>query len=378
MSELEYKINEFIKLKLEDDKTFIYIEDEKFLNCIRLMLQIPIDDTEDFEEINSIDEAASVHKTLYQNTVYEDYQPHTITPEQEFWGHCSNLQVWFEHEYDSRLIHSNIAFPLLKRLSKAGDPLARRVLKHEVAERFTAGYLPVTIYLINENYLHIFNKEELKVLVKYLIGEINKLNEDFLERQSKAELNDIGRALNEIGQYNKAKEILSKAMEKDPYYSIALNNIGISYYNEKNYERAKENYSKAAENDPNDALAWSNLSEIYDIEGDFEKSMELSEKALFLSPNNYEALFFYAHANYKKDYYDRAIKYYKKALDIEDDDKLSFTLKDHRIWAQLGEAYFKKGNYKEALRACEESIDLKPHYLHAMNLKKRIKKKQKR
>ena len=68
MSGLEYKINDHLSLKLEDTKTFIYIQGERFLNCIRLLLQIPKVDVEKFEEINSIDEAASLQKTLFQNS----------------------------------------------------------------------------------------------------------------------------------------------------------------------------------------------------------------------------------------------------------------------------------------------------------------------
>ncbi|MFX1237046.1 MAG: hypothetical protein ACFFAS_03805 [Promethearchaeota archaeon] len=51
-----------------------------------------------------------------------------IPPETEFLVHCSNLQAWVEHGYDARLIHSNLAFPLLKRLCEVGDPQAKRML----------------------------------------------------------------------------------------------------------------------------------------------------------------------------------------------------------------------------------------------------------
>jgi hypothetical protein len=44
-----------------------------------------------------------------------------IPPEIRFWAHCSNLETWGENNYDTRLIHSNLAFPLLKKLTEAGD-----------------------------------------------------------------------------------------------------------------------------------------------------------------------------------------------------------------------------------------------------------------
>ena len=76
-----------------------------------------------------------------------------IDPETEFWGHCSNLQSWYKHDYDTRLLHSNLSFPLLKRLTKVGDPLANKVFKEEIAKRLASGYGTVIDYLTEEGYL---------------------------------------------------------------------------------------------------------------------------------------------------------------------------------------------------------------------------------
>jgi tetratricopeptide (TPR) repeat protein len=56
-------------------------------------------------------------------------------------------------------------------------------------------------------------------------------------------------------------------------------------------------------------------------------------------------------------------------------DAIKFTLKDYRVWAQLGESYFKVGNYKEALNACEKSLELRKNYLPAVTLMKKIRKR---
>ncbi len=138
----EFKVNEYLTLKLEDDKTFIYVKGQRFLQCIRLVLQISKSDTNKFEQIDSIDEASEVYdKHLYQNRIVRGAgaievrnQTHSITPEQEFAGHCSNIQTWAENNYDTRLLHSNIAFPLLKKkkkLTEVGDLNAKRVFKEE-------------------------------------------------------------------------------------------------------------------------------------------------------------------------------------------------------------------------------------------------------
>ena len=77
------------------------------------------------EDIESIDEAAKKLNHSLENDINE----YTIPPEVEFWGHSSNLQTWYEYGYDLRLLHSNLAFPLLQKLTDIGDPLAKKVLE---------------------------------------------------------------------------------------------------------------------------------------------------------------------------------------------------------------------------------------------------------
>ena len=86
---------------------------------------------------------------------------YSISPEQEFWGHCSNLQMWYEHNYDTRIFRSNLAFPLLRELTEYGDPRAKKVFKEEIAKRIESGFLNVIFYLFNEGYLYAFNKNDI-------------------------------------------------------------------------------------------------------------------------------------------------------------------------------------------------------------------------
>lgn len=169
----EYRINEYITLKLEEKKTFIYIKGKKFMQCIRLTLLIPPQESHLYEEVESIDEAAEVYKQyLWENKIVEGPMAHpsrfqntTITPEQEFWGHCSNLQTWVEHKYDTRLLRGNLSFPLLKKLANAGDELAREIFKDEIAQRLESGYPSVVQYLIIQGYLYHFTSSELNTII---------------------------------------------------------------------------------------------------------------------------------------------------------------------------------------------------------------------
>jgi len=159
----EFKVNDYITLKLESDKTIIYVAGERFRQCKQLILNISITEITELDEIKSIDEAIEkLGKEMEGIT-------HNIPPEAEFWGHCSNLQVWYENNYDTKLLHSNLAFPLLKKLVDAGDPIARRIFKEEIIKRLGNGYPSVVEYLITEGFLDSVNREEL--LINVIIPE---------------------------------------------------------------------------------------------------------------------------------------------------------------------------------------------------------------
>ncbi|MHA2394700.1 MAG: leucine-rich repeat domain-containing protein [Promethearchaeota archaeon] len=153
----EFKINKYITLKLEKGITNIYIKEQLFRQCLSLVFNIPANQTERFEGINSIEEAVEKYNYLIY---YEGRQKVIITPETEFWGHCSNLQAWVESGYDTRVIHSNLAFPLLKKLHEVGDPAAKRLFHKEVIKRFQSGYPSVIHFLICEDYFNLLSKEE--------------------------------------------------------------------------------------------------------------------------------------------------------------------------------------------------------------------------
>ncbi len=156
--EVFFEVNDYITLRLENGKTIIYVKGRLFNQCKRVVFNLPVNRLEELDEINPIDETIKTYRRSFPvSRIF-------ITPEQEFWGYCSNLQTWVEHNYDTRLLHSNLAFPLLNRLSQAGDPQAKKVFKEEVARRLESGYLPVQLFLLNQGYLDFFTLDELQSL----------------------------------------------------------------------------------------------------------------------------------------------------------------------------------------------------------------------
>ncbi len=186
----EFNINNFLKLRLENGKTIIYVNGKRFNQCKYLLLAIPFDQITPLEEIESIDEAVQrIGNSLESERLI-------IPPKIEFWGHCSNLQVWYESNYDTRLIHKNLAFPLLEKLAEVGDPIAKKVFVEEVSLRFSEGNDIVRDFLTTEGYLRHFKFEQfysllfelvfdsfeelLKIICTYFITH-NDSVEDFFE-----------------------------------------------------------------------------------------------------------------------------------------------------------------------------------------------------
>ena len=90
-----------------------------------------------------------------------------------------NIQVWYENGYNTKLLHSNLAFSLLKALTEAGDIKAQRVFKEEIAERFNNGVESVREYLRSMDYLRYLSLEEYLSLID------NENDRDTLDRLRK-------------------------------------------------------------------------------------------------------------------------------------------------------------------------------------------------
>jgi len=211
-----FEVNEYIVLKLEEGYTNLYVKGELFNQCKFLLFTIPVDEVRTYDEINSIDEAADILDRSMESFRYA----YEISPEEEFWGHCSNLQVWAENRYDTRLLHSNLAFPLLKALADAGDPQARRAFKEEIAKRLESMYEPVVEFLIDGGYLRYLNKEELESIgISEIYKNYNK------QKELSTLMLDSQRYL-EANQLDDVVDVCNRILSIDPNNFNGLHTLG--------------------------------------------------------------------------------------------------------------------------------------------------------
>lgn len=113
-----FRICEYLELRLENGKTNIYVKDNEddwylFNHCKFLMLNIPTEEI-GYEEsqIINIDEASR----RYSKDMEQNRSEYDISAECEFQAHCSNLQAWYENDFNPNIIHSSLGVPLLEFL----------------------------------------------------------------------------------------------------------------------------------------------------------------------------------------------------------------------------------------------------------------------
>jgi len=186
---LIFQIGKFIQLRLQDNQTNIYIKNkggayQLFNQCKYLLFVNPKKTIPNNRILNSIDEMAEAYVGKHEGN-NKQFDLHIKMEKQldkttEFWGHCSNLQAWYEHDFDTRLLRRNLAFPLLKKLVDVGEPKAIKVFKEEIAKRiiedkqgFLEGIttLSTQSYLITQGYLWIFDLIEFKAILQDIILE---------------------------------------------------------------------------------------------------------------------------------------------------------------------------------------------------------------
>jgi len=183
----KFKINEFLTLKLERGNTNIYVNEERFIHCKNLILiNIPLDiiaKLEDFKSMDDIAETLGWTSVIRIKGIGSDFTllEYELDPETKFWAHCSILQAWYENDYNTLMLHSNLAFPLLKELARAGDSLAKRVIRNEIKFRFIEGSFSVREFLVEEGYLNMLSSGNFnrigREVGKELIPFIRKMNE---------------------------------------------------------------------------------------------------------------------------------------------------------------------------------------------------------
>lgn len=348
-----YRINEFLELRLEGDDTIIYVSGEPFEQCKYLLLNVPIDRLHDFD---SIDQAQKYLK----DDLEAELTPEEVglEPEEEFHAHCSNLQVWYENDYHTSLLHRNLAFPLLKVLVESGDKKAEEIFKEEIRERFKSLYPPVQSYLVQEGYLNYFEKDEIINLLNLISDghvweEIAESCE--VQKQYLSTIEALKRALHldpvnyktllklaetylKIGDNQLAISTYKNLLELYPYKHEVKISIGECYMKAGDTTNAKKMFMEALKMNQCDYYTWELLGRIFRGEGKINKAIQAFKLSVQFYPYTtdpwIEISLLYVHKNKPK----FAIKYLKKALEYNPENVFLW-LAFKRVMRRIGKGW---------------------------------------
>ena len=125
--------------------------------------------------------------------------------------------------------------------------------------------------------------------------------------------------------------------------------LGYDEFFEKKYEKAIETEREVLKEDPNFYKAYAIEGIALAYNGDFEKGMQQIDKALELKPDYGYARFNKALANELYHHYDEAIKWYEKALEVEEFE-----------WSYYGIAsvYGRKGDVNNTVKYLKLAINI--------------------
>ncbi len=361
----EFKVNEYLTLKLEEGKTNIYIKNEVFNQCKHLKIK----------ELRTLESV-------------------TITPEIDFWGHCSVLQAWAENDYSFDLLNKHYAFLLLKKLRRAGDFLAMKILKslkHCIycgkKRRIDEIYCPNCRKFIfipdladeGWKFLRDLQCEKAISIFKAALKEdpqdlaaLNYLGIYYMNlNQNRVALRIFKKALSfdqssessnysiltiyiQANKYDKARILTKELIKKYPRIHLFHVLRGQYHASVANYREAEKSYNKAfhspSDKYKTDFTAYLGLGEIFNEKCEFRNALNVISRGLVHYENQFNLMFLKSHIHTNKGDYDKAMHILTDLLRIVP--KISHD----GINSLLGKIYLVKGQYYKAIHCYRKSF----------------------
>ncbi len=336
-----FVVNEYIDVAWDEEKerVQVLVAGEPVLHCAFLVAAIsPTDD-----EVSSIDDLTERDgaRRLQGKDVRE-----LLSIDEEVRAHASNIQAWAENGYNTRLLHSNISFTLLKALVRAGDAKAERVLDAELVERIRDGSRATREAILDSCGDMIYSPgsplidefpvdERAKIWLNigntlYGSSDMHGAVEAF--RKVVALMPDdankwysLGDALHASGDMPGAIEAFRNVVAIEPDNEDAWDNLGVALQASGDVPGAVEAHRKAIAINPDDANAWDNLGIALEASGDVPGAVEAHRRVIWINPDNANA------------------------------------------WDNLGVALKASGDVPGAIEAIRKAIAIKPDYAGAWN-----------
>ncbi|TXT55577.1 MAG: hypothetical protein BAJALOKI2v1_650025 [Promethearchaeota archaeon] len=165
-----FKVNKYITLKLEDQKTNIYVNGKLFRIC--KLVRYYYDKESGYD--NSIFKKWYGHEEEFIENSWGSYTSLMKGTKREFflasfafWVHCSNIQAWAEFGYNDKLMDNKFAFSLLKKLADEGDMIARKRISKMILDKFKTGIFMLTMFLLEEGFVKYLDDDEIDAILSW-------------------------------------------------------------------------------------------------------------------------------------------------------------------------------------------------------------------
>lgn len=170
-------------------------------------------------------------------------------------------------------------------------------------------------------------------------------------------LNRAAKTYMDIGNYDKATELLKKAIEINPGFLGAYNTLGLIYQRQGKMDLALDEFQKVARLNPYNSAVHVNLGYTFLNKGRLEEALAEFKKAEKLGETVPDVYSNIAYIYSRLAETEKAVKSYKKAINIDPE--------FYSAHFGLGQIYLESDSLDEALGEFNQVLRLKPDYASA-------------
>lgn len=185
-------------------------------------------------------------------------------------------------------------------------------------------------------------------------GQFEKAAEQFTQAVQLDPVNDqaysnLAGAYQNLNQLDKAEDTYKRAIGVRPEYSGGYTALGVFYYNQAEYDKAQAMFEKAVAINPGSYRDYSNLGGALLYENKDEDATRALEKSIAIRPA-YDAYTNLAVAYLRLRKFDQAAETTQEALKLDDS--------DYQTWGNLGDCFYFGGHRASAMEAYRKAISM--------------------
>jgi tetratricopeptide (TPR) repeat protein len=212
-------------------------------------------------------------------------------------------------------------------------------------------------------------------LVVFLVGAMVMPVAATTQMEESVTLVQTGNDLMAQGRYGDALIAFDRAIEMDPYSSLAWNGRGIALLKMGAVKGAPEAFKKAVEIDPYYVTAWDNLGDSYTYLGRFSEAIDAYDRAIAVNPNDLYAMVHKGMSLQELGKPEEAMRLYEETVRLAEYEVRKHpndARYDARLWANKGDALYRLGRYQEAMDAYSVALQINPKNEQALNGKNAV------